>query len=172
MSTIQNVNFEVRSDPILVGVRDFYVADTTQLVPTNATCYFDGEWLVFNATGQLVRSSTIGAVGNCATLPSFPLYAERGRYDMQASRKAPIILFGSWEADTRVFDASVALGAGAAITTVNQPLKIATITIGARNYTGVVGHGGLADNDPIVGYVTLLPANNGGRLRMRSGSRH
>jgi hypothetical protein len=78
---------------------------------------------------------------------------------------------GEYEADTRVFDASVALGSGAAITTVLQPLKVATITVGSRNYVGLVGHGGSSDASPVVGYVTRLPASNGGKLRFISGYR-
>ncbi len=52
-----------------------------------------------------------------------------------------------------------------------QPLKVATILIGTRNYCGIVGHGGSADSSPVVGYVSILPANNNGKLRMMSGLR-
>jgi hypothetical protein len=52
-----------------------------------------------------------------------------------------------------------------------QPLKAATVTIGSRNFVGLVGHGGSADTSPVLGYVTRLPANNGGKLRFISGYR-
>jgi hypothetical protein len=48
-------------------------------------------------------------------------------------------------------------------------LKVATITIGSRNYTGLVGHGGSGDASKVVGYVTKLPAANGNKLRLRGG---
>jgi hypothetical protein len=173
MSTVTRVNFEPFSDILPVQRRDFVLADPTLSDPVNAVALVDGEWMTLDASSKLVRASTIGTPGNLATKISFPLFAERGRYDVraQAEPKMPILWLGDWESDTRIFDAAVALGAGAAITFVLQGLKVATITIGARNYTGLVGHGGSADTDSIVGHVTRLPAANGGKLRLRSGGR-
>jgi hypothetical protein len=77
-------------------------------------------------------------------------------------------MMGEYEADTRIFDATATVHTnGVAITAVGQPLKVASITIGTRVYVGLVGHGAIggADVDPIVGRVTRLPANNGGKLR-------
>jgi len=103
---------------------------------------------------------------------SFPLFAERGRYDVQAiaGTKMPILFRGEYEFDTRVFDATAVVFAGAAITQPLQPLKVATIALGGRNYSGLVGSS-LTDPAPIVGYVTRLPAANGGKLRFISGWR-
>lgn len=173
MSSIQKVNFTNVSDILPVQRRDFPVADPTLVDPYNANALVDGEWMTLNTSYQAVRASTIGSVGNLATVRSFPLWMEKGRYDVQAmsQKKLALLWLGDFEFDTRVFDAAVALGSGAAITTIMQPLKVATITIGARNYTGLVGHGGSADTNPIVGFVTKLPANNGGQLRFISGGR-
>ncbi len=76
----------------------------------------------------------------------------------------PLVFMGDYEADTRIFDDSVALGGGALITFAGQPLKVATIDIGGRNYSGLVG-AVAGDGSPIVGRVTRLPAANGGKLR-------
>jgi hypothetical protein len=173
MSTIQKINFEPVSDVLPITRRDFALADKTLADPTNAVCLIDGEWMTLDSTYKAVRAATIGSVGNLATVRSFPLFAERGRYDVRAMAdvKMPILYMGPYEFDTRIFDASVALGSGAAITTVLQPLKVATVTIGTRNVVGLVGHGGSADASPVVGYVTRLPASNGGKLRFMSGWR-
>ncbi|HEU4635661.1 MAG TPA: hypothetical protein VFS41_05740 [Edaphobacter sp.] len=173
MSTVQKINFTNVSDILPVQRRDFPLADTTLADPLNSVALVDGEWMTLNSSYQILRASTIGSAGNLATVRSFPLWAERGRTDVTAmsGRKMPVLFRGDYEFDTRIFDASVALGSGAAITTVLQPLKVATITIGSRNYTGLVGHGGSADTNPVVGYVTRLPANNGGQLRFISGYR-
>lgn len=173
MSTVQRINFEPVSDILPVQRRDFPLADPTLADPLNSVALVDGEWLTINSSYQVLRASTIAIVGNLATLRSFPLFMERGRYDVQAmaERKTMVLWRGDYEFDTRIFDAAVALGAGAAITFVLQPLKVATITIGARNFTGLVGHGGAGDSNPIVGYVTRLPASNGGKLRFISGGR-
>lgn len=178
MSTIQKVNFTNISDILPVQRRDFPVADQTLVDPYNALALVDGEWMTLDSSYKLVRATTIGTLGTAgaagrASVRSFPLWMEKGRYDVQASsqKKMAVLFIGDYEFDTRVFDASMAAGSGAAITTVMQPLKVATITIGSRNYTGLVGHGGSADTDPVVGHVTKLPANNNGVLRFISGGR-
>ena len=178
MSTIQKVNFEPVSDVLPVQRRDFPLADKTLSDPLNAVALVDGEWMTLNTSYQIVRGAAIatlataGAPGRAA-VRCFPLFAERGRYDVRAMSegKMPVLFRGDYEFDTRVFDATAAAGSGAAITTVLQPLKVGTVLIGARNYCGLLGHGGAADTDPVVGYVTKLPANNGGKLRFISGYR-
>lgn len=173
MSTIQKVNFEPVSDILPVQRRDFPLADPTLANPLNAVALVDGEWMTLNTSYQILRASDVASTGAAATLLSFPLFAERGRYDTQgiAGTKMPILFRGDYEFDTRVFDAAVTVGSGAAISTILQPLKVATVVIGTRKYTGLVGHGGSGDSAPIRGYVTRLPANNGGKLRFISGWR-
>ena len=173
MSSVQRVNLEPTTDVLPIHRRDFPLADPSLAAPLNAAALVDGEWMTLNNSYQLVRASNVGTPGNAATKRSFPLFAERGRYDVQAigSRKMPILYLGVYEVDTRIFDADAVVGSGAAITFVMQPVKVATITIGSRNYSGLVGHGGAADNDPIVGYVTRLPASNDQKLRIIQGWR-
>jgi hypothetical protein len=171
MSTIVQVNFEPKSDILEYQTRDFTLATPALADPDNALVLIDGEWMTLNTDYQLVRAADVASAGNEATSRAlFPLWSERGRYDVQALRKASVVFLGDYEADTRVFDATAAVGSGAAITTVGQVLKIASVTIGARVYCGLVGHGGIGtDTAPTVGYVTRLPANNGGRLRFIGG---
>lgn len=171
MSTVMRVNFEPVQDILPVQRKDFQLADSTLADPLNAVALVDGEWMVVNSAYKLERAAAIGTPGTEATLGSWPTFAERGRYDVQAlaERKMPILWLGDWEFDTRIFDATATVGSGAAITTMFQPLKVATITIGTRNYCGLVGHGGSGDSAIVVGRVTRLPANNGGKLRLRGG---
>lgn len=173
MSTIQRINFEPVTDVLPLHRRDFPLADPTLADPLNTTTgLVDGEWMILNSSYQLVRAASIASAGNAATVRSFPLWAERGRYDVQAiaSRKMPVIFLGQYEFDTRIFDAQAVVNGGLAISSVLQPLKVASITIGGRNYCGLVGTQ-YSSSDPIVGYVTRLPANNGGKLRFISGYR-
>jgi hypothetical protein len=173
MSTIQKVNFEPVTTVMDFQRRDFPLADPTLAQPLNAVALVDGEWLTLNTSYQLIRATAIATANDPAVVLSFPYWAERGRYDVQAiaGTKGPIIWLGDYEFDTRVFDAGAAVASGAAITFPLQPLKVATITIGLRKYSGLVGHGGAADTSPIRGYVTRLPAANGGKLRFISGWR-
>lgn len=165
-------NFRPVADVLSVERRDFPVADKTLTNPTNAVVLTDGEWMTLNASRQLIRAADVATPDDPATGPSFPLWAEQGRYDVQAiaDRKTPVLWLGSWEFETLVFDPAAVVGSGAAITALLQPLKVATITIGTRNYVGIVGHGGAGtDSDPIVAYVTNLHSANGGWLGMRGG---
>jgi hypothetical protein len=176
MSTVTRVNFEPVRDALPVHRANFPLADPTIADPLNAVALVDGEWMALDANYQLVRAADVGTPGDVATAPSYPHWNERGRSDMLATgeRRTVVLWGGFWEFDTRIFDATAAVSGGAAITAVGQPLKVATVTIGTRNYVGIVGHGnppdiGGADTEYVVGYVTRLPANNGGRLRMRGG---
>ena len=178
MSTVSKVNFEPVSDFLKEHRRDFPLADGSLADPSNAVCAIDGEWWILDSAGKkLVRATDITSVGDEPGNNDFllmPSWAERGRTDVQAmaSRKMPVLFMGDYEIDTRIFNAAVTVGTGAAITTVGQPLKVATITIGSRNFSGLVG---AAYNEAapakFVGYVTRLPAQNNGKLRFRTGWR-
>lgn len=168
MSTIQRVNLEPVSNLMSVDRRDFPLADATLLNPLGSTVLVDGEWMKLNDASKLVRSTNIAAVGDPDTNISYPLWSQRGSYDSQAmaDKKLALIYSTGSEWDTRVFDATAVVGSGAAITFSGQPLKVATITVGGRNYSGLVG-ATFNDNANVVGYVTKLPSTNGGKLRFR-----
>lgn len=174
MSTIARINFEPVSDILPIWRRDLPLADGTLADPDNAVTLIDGEWVTIDAGYEWVRAAAIGTPDDPALVRSFPVWNERGRSDRQgmAERKTTCLFRGEYEFDTRVFDAAAVVGGGAAITTVLQALKVATVVIGARNFVGLVGHGGAADANPVVGYTTRLPAANGGRLRFISGYRN
>lgn len=179
MSTVQKVNFEPVTDILPVHRRDFPLADPTLAQPLNSLALVDGEWMAITSTYKIVRAAdvtvlgTAGAAGR-ATVKSFPLWAERGRYDVQAiaGTKMPVLFRGEYEFDTRIFDATAIAGGGAAMTGIMQPLKVATIVLGGRNYCGLVGHGGAADTDPVIGHITRLPSGNGGKLPVHFGLAH
>lgn len=172
MSTVQRVNFSPVSDVLPICRRDFPLADVTLANPLNPAALIDGEWVTLTSSYQIQRAASIASAGTGATLRSWPVWAEKGRYDVQANsgRKTPVLWLGEWEWDTRIFDGTAAVGSGAAMTLLG-PVKVASVTLGASIYCGLVGHGGSGDTAPVVGYVTRLPANNGGKLRFRSGYR-
>lgn len=158
MSTVQRVNFEPFSDILATQRRDFPLADPTLADPLNAVALVDGEWMVINNDYKIERATDVGNDASVALQTPYVLFAERGRYDVRAmaDTKMPIIFMGPYEADTRIYD-------GTGLTTAGQPLMVKTITIGTRKYSGLILHAGGAQ--AIVGRVTRLPANNGGKLR-------
>lgn len=177
MSTLAKVNFEPLSDILPVHRRDFALADKTLANPLNAVALVDGEWMTINSSLQALRATDVttpGAEPGNYTFLLNPTFAERGRYDTQAiaGTKFPLLWLGEYEFDTRIFDATTVVGTGAAITLVGQPLKVATITLSGRNFTGLVGAVyNEAAPTKFVGYVTRLPTNNSGKLRFVKGWR-
>ena len=178
MTTLRE-NFRPVADIIPTVRRDFVPAVPSLVDPNNSISLIDGEWLTLDSTGKAVRACNIAAAGNSAgTTMSWPLWAENGRYDIQAmaEKKIPLIWLNDWECETRIFDAGAVVGAGAAITQMLQPVKVASVSLngvfGVRILSGLVGHGGAADTDRVVGYVTRLPAANGGWLRIRGGNNY
>src|SRR5882724_10447266 len=107
-STIHRNNFEPVTDILPVQRRDFPLADPSLAQPLNGLALIDGEWMVLNASYQILRATDIATVGAQASVRSFPLFAERGRYDVQAiaGTKMPLLFRGEYEFDTRVFDAA------------------------------------------------------------------
>jgi len=171
------VTFDLVTDHFRQFMKHIPLVDGTLVDPTNAAYLEGGEWVTLASSGKAERASNVASTGNAATLRSWPVFLERGRTDLQAksSRGVPVLWTGGeFEAWTLLFDAAVTVGSGAPITTILQPLKVATVdltsTLG-RKYTGLVGHGGAADSAPIVGYVTMLPANNSGKLQFITGGR-
>jgi hypothetical protein len=165
--TVGKSNFDPVSSIIMVERSAFELVDRTLANPDNAVALVDGEWMTLNSTGLKVqRATAIASVGDQATQMSFPWWQERGDSSVQANGKGAILSHGDWVADTNIYNSTLAVGSGAAMTLLG-PVKVATITLGGRNYSGLVGHGGSGDTAIVVGYVALLPSNNGGRLRVR-----
>lgn len=143
------VNFELVTDVQDLIRRDFTVADPNIVNPTNVNPLLDGEFVQLNPAYQIIRANT-GALG-------FAVFAERGRFDVQALGKTTVLFAKPYEADTRIYFASGL--------TLGGPLKISsTVTntaVGNQQYSGLVNW----DSGVVIGYVTRLPANNGGKLR-------
>lgn len=145
-----NINFELVTEVQGLLRRDFPVADRNLVNPNNANPLMDGEFLNLDSAYKLIR----GADGTFG----MGLFVERGRMDVQAIGKVTVLMGGAYEANTRVFT-------NAGITTVGQRLMIsASVSVDTLTKSGLLIHSGTA-TDEIIGYVTRLPANNGGKLR-------
>jgi hypothetical protein len=140
------VNFELVTELQFLLRRDFYLADKTLGKPTNANPLMDGEFLKLDTAYKVVRAAD-GDLG-------WVMFMEKGRFDVQALGKTTILFAGTYEADTRVFTA--------AGLTLGGKLQISgSVTVDTLTKTGVANYAA----GEVVGYVTRLPANNGGRLR-------
>ena len=139
------------SEVLPVQRRDFYMADATLLNPNNANPVLDGEWLQLDSTYKLTR----GASGNVA-VPSWQLFAERGRFDTQSIGKAPVLFIGGDEAETSICDLTgLAVGDG---------LMVGVVTVGGLTKKGLKKVGSTAATTYVVrAYVTRLPG--GGKVR-------
>ena len=142
------VNLELVTDVQDIIRRDFTVADKQYVNPTNPECYIDGEFLSLTMDYQLTRAAddTLG----------FAVFAERGRFDVQAIGKLTVLFAKPYEADTRVFTSNgLVLGGALSIS------DSVTTSDGITDRSGLIAAG----SGIVIGYVTRLPANNGGRLR-------
>ena len=140
------VNFELVTEVQGLLRRDFPVADRTLVNPNNANPLMDGEYMNIDSAYKLIR----GADGTFG----MGLFVERGRMDVQAIGKVTVLMGGAYEANTRVFTASgLTLGGKLQI---SASVSVDTLTkSGLANYS----------SGEVLGYVTRLPANNGGLLR-------
>jgi hypothetical protein len=176
MSTVQRVNFEPMSDMITVTRRNFPVVDRTLIDPFNANVYLDGEWMVVTNEQKIQRATDLALDGakvsyNGNIVPPYLWWNERGRTDVQALGSGTLLYAGWYEGETRIFKATAKQDGNApeqypAISYVGQPLQVATITVGTRVLSGLVG--AVDATVMIVGFVTRLPATNGGKLRFQS----
>lgn len=173
MSTLQRENFKFVSDSLAPVKRGFPLVDGDLLDPQNQYAVCDGEWFIQSTSvdGKIERASDVTtpddepAVGRLA----YPYWGNKGRTDSQAISKRQITLLwlGQYEFETRVFDATAVVGGGLAIGTIDQLVKVATVTIGSRNYVGLVGSQASDTNGCQVARVTRLATNNSGWLRCR-----
>ena len=144
------------SEVLPIQRRDFYMSDPTLLNPQNANPVLDGEWLSLDSSYKLIRAAgaTLGGVAGVVSMPSWQLFAERGRYDTQAIGKAPLLFIGGHEAETSICDVtSLNIGDG---------LVVADVTVGGLTKKGLKKYGTTATY-PIRGWVTRLPGS--GKVR-------
>jgi hypothetical protein len=146
---MSNINFELVTDLQGLIRRDFTMADKTLVNPNSVNPIMDGEYLSFDTAYKLVR----GAAGGLG----FAVFAERGRFDVQVLGKTTVLFAGHYEADTRVFtSAGLTLGGKLQLSD--------AVTVDTKTKSGLL----IYASGALLGYVTRLPANNGGKLRYLS----
>ena len=142
-------NFRLHSPVEKLERRDFPVVDRTILNPNGANPLLDGEFMELDATQP---KKVIRATGDKL---SWAVFGERGRTDVQALRKVPLLYMGAYEADTLIMDAT-AMAHG-------DPLMVDDVTIDSLTKSGLKTHGG--GTELVIGYVLRLPSQNGQKLR-------
>ncbi len=125
------------------------VADKDLLNPnvSGKVPLMDGEFLAENSEYKLIRAVT-------QTAPAYALIEWRGAYETQAAGKVAVLRGGTYEADTIVYDSTSLV--------LHSALMHGTVTVGGLARCGLLLRTG---SNIILGYVTKLPAINGGRLR-------
>ena len=135
--------FNLVSEVLPVQRRDFYVLTPAQLNPNNANPLIDGEWLELDTTEYKVKRGT-----GEAAVPSWPLFAEKGRYDTQSIGKVPLLFLGGFEAETKVANLS-GMAPGNA-------LVVQDVTISSLTRRGLAKLGAGAGEHMIFGFVTRV----------------
>jgi hypothetical protein len=142
------MNLTLVSEFQTIQRRPFELAAPALLKPNDANPLVDGEFLELDGSYKMARGVGVAAV------PSYAVFAERGRYDTQTIGKVPMLYLGAYEADTLIFD-------GTGIVSAGQALEVGDVTIGGLVKRGLK----LATIGLVVGYVSRLPAANNNKLR-------
>jgi hypothetical protein len=125
------------------------VADKDLLNPnvSGKVPLIDGEFVTENSEYKLIRPTS-------NDVPAYAYLEWRGALEVQASGKAAVVKGGPYEADTIVFDST-----GLAL---HSRLMQGDVTVGGGTRRGLLLR---TASNLVIGYVTKLPAINGGRLR-------
>lgn len=145
------VNFKLVSPFSSIQRRSFEYGTPAELKPTDANPLVDGEWLELTAAYKMDRGT------GAAEVPSWPVFAETGRYETQALGQIPMLYGGFFEADTLVYAAGTLA--------VGSPVVVKDVA----NWqgTGLTKRGlvevGADTSALVVGYVTRIVS--GGYMR-------
>jgi len=142
-------NFRLHTPVEKIVRKDFTVSDPAIVNPNGANPLLAGEFMELDSTNP---KKIVRAGGDDL---SWAVWAERGRTDVQALRKVPLLYMGAYEADTLIMD-DTALAHG-------DPLMVDDVTIATLTKSGLKKHGG--GSELVVGYVLRLPSVNGNKLR-------
>lgn len=147
------LDFELVSEFTPIGRRSFPVATvdgggTPITNPNSLNPLILGEFLELNGSYQMIRGSASPAL-----VPSYAVFGERGRTDVQSLSKAPTLYLGPYEAQTKVMDAT-----GLAV---GDALEVTDVTFGSLTRRGLKK----VTTGYAIGRVTRLPAANNGYLR-------
>lgn len=175
---LKRINFDLLTPTLNEqrrSVRPSFVPATMpdSLNPDDPLVLRDGEWLTWTADGkQMIRACigvTIGGDDGLSAAgfyqrPSWPLYAERGRSDIQAvagGGKLPILYTGFFEADTQLYHiddlANLTVGKRLVVVAGNPDLA------GLTHFSVLSSDNGAAGQGMTVGFVTRAPGDNGGK---------
>lgn len=140
-------NFVLISELQMNRRRDFYVADSSLLLPLGSNPLVDGEFLELDGNYKLARGTGAGIQA------VYPVHTERGRYDTQAIGKVNVIMLDEFEAETSVVTTtSIAVGDSLKVGDVTNWLGSGLTKRGLLRATSGVG----ASGEVIVGYCTKL----------------
>jgi hypothetical protein len=141
--------------------RDYTLADTTLLDPTEADSLHHGEWMQMNSSAKLARPGSLAEEVKNA----YMVFTPKGSYDAQALAKVAVIFSREFEVDTDMFDGgdTFTIGDNVGLTLydvlgdgVSRMVFTNTLTADGSHY--------------VYGQVTLDPDNNSDMLRVHLGT--
>jgi len=139
--------------------RDYDVADTDLLDPTDSDCLVHGEWMSLNTSAKLVRADSDEA-------NAYMLFTPKGSTDAQALGKVCIIMSRDFEVDTDMYLTSDTYAIGVEVGLDQQTVDGATRCV-FRPVSELT-----AGSHYSYGVVTLDPDNNDDLLRVHCHSPH
>ena len=156
---LKKVNFTLTTPYLDLQTRDFKVSAGVSLDPALAACLVDGEWMQLDpespAAPSLIRCKDNPVRANGLV---YPVYAEKGRSEIQALKMVPVIYSGSFEFTTTMFAAKDSTDESAHGWKVGQMATVrqSNIFADAEQRSGLVFAN--TTNDVIVAYCTRADA--------------
>jgi hypothetical protein len=136
--------------------RDFEVADTDLLNPTESDSLVQGEWLALDSDGKLER------VGASSVPRAWQMFTQKGDFAAQALGKTCVLQAHEYEAETDIFDSALTYAIG-------DELTVKAITVDSVTRSGLTNDV-TAGTDYVYAIVTKLPDNNDSKLRYQTVS--
>ena len=126
------------------------VTDAGLLNPlgTSPVPLLPGEFVEDAAGGKYARADN-----TASTKLAYAVIEDQGDYGVQASGKLSALRGGTYEADTYLF--------AAGLTTLGAPVEVGVVAVDGNNHSGLIAN----TTGLVIGYVTKVAADNGGRLR-------
>lgn len=141
-------NFLLVTDLSTLHRRDFPLTSEAIASPLDSRPLVDGEWLYLDSNYKLARGgdNNSGTADEDTSPNVFPVHTEKGRYDVQALKKANVLMLGMYEAETTICAPSLSLG---------DVLTVQDVSLGGVVRRALAAEGVTAGR-VVVGYVSKV----------------
>lgn len=149
--------FKLLSDVTILYPRDYELVDPTIIDPLSTSALLPGEWLKLQLVGTDDKAARGSGIETSRSIG--PWFADfRGRTDVQAAKRVPLLMFYDFEALTSICDTT-------GLSTAGLPLMVNDVTV-----DGMTAKRGLViatTGTRIIPAIYLSPGERTGEIRFK-----